>query len=369
MKRQHFLAIALLFAFVFVATLGLFIKDRNEKVLLYFPKKAEELSLFKSNYVSADTRAKEEFKPSNRKVYVQQDKVNVRKTPNLDGEILFTLSFNDELLEVERGTLFSRISTIKGEGYVPLSLLSTKKAIKDDKNYVIEEEDFEETSKVLYSKFSGLNIRKEPSPDAESLDVMYYGDWCEAIGEAKGWYKIKWYDGESAYVHGDFLQEEQIMDIGGEVEHVDVAYAGIIPMPDTDLDFTPQPHGVGGEAVVSLALQYLGYPYVYATQGPYSFDCSGFTSYIYNQFGIDIGRSTYQQVYSGVNVPFGYRDYSALQPGDILLFAEGGNVHHAGLYVGNGQMIHAGTPATGVILDDLNLDYYANRLAYVKRIF
>lgn len=91
-------------------------------------------------------------------------------------------------------------------------------------------------------------------------------------------------------------------------------------------------------SLLGYAYKYLGTPYVYGATGPSTFDCSGFTSYVYrNAAGIEIGRTTYNQMGTGKSV-----SYSDLQPGD-LVFTNGGA--HVGIYVGGGQMIHA--PRTG----------------------
>ncbi|MBU3194477.1 NlpC/P60 family protein [Clostridium algidicarnis] len=90
-------------------------------------------------------------------------------------------------------------------------------------------------------------------------------------------------------------------------------------------------------SIVNYAYNFMGVPYVYGGTKPSGFDCSGFTSYVYNAFGYGIGRTTYDQI--GGGTPVSYND---LQPGD-LVFTNG--VGHVGIYVGGGQMIHA--PRTG----------------------
>ena len=96
-------------------------------------------------------------------------------------------------------------------------------------------------------------------------------------------------------------------------------------------------------AVVSYAYQFIGRPYVFGATCPDSFDCSGFTSYVYrNAVGREITRTTYSQINQGRPVS---RDQ--LQPGD-LVFTNG--VEHVGIYVGGGQMIHAARPGVGVIV-------------------
>lgn len=92
--------------------------------------------------------------------------------------------------------------------------------------------------------------------------------------------------------------------------------------------------------LMRMAYQYLGVPYEWGGNGPSTFDCSGYTSYIYkNSLGIDIGRTTYNQVYAGSDVTNG-----ELQPGDLIL----PNIDHVQLYIGNGMVIHA--PQTGDVV-------------------
>ena len=95
-----------------------------------------------------------------------------------------------------------------------------------------------------------------------------------------------------------------------------------------------------GSAIVNYAYQLLGKPYVYGATGPNSFDCSGFTQYVFkNAAGINLSRTTYTQINEGVPV-----SRENLQPGD-LIFTHAG---HVGIYVGNNQFIHA--PRTGDVV-------------------
>ena len=95
-----------------------------------------------------------------------------------------------------------------------------------------------------------------------------------------------------------------------------------------------------GNAIVDYAYKFLGTPYVYGATGPNSFDCSGFTQYVFkNAAGINLSRTTYTQINEGVPV-----SRENLQPGD-LIFTHAG---HVGIYVGNNQFIHA--PRTGDVV-------------------
>lgn len=110
-----------------------------------------------------------------------------------------------------------------------------------------------------------------------------------------------------------------------------------------------------GNAIVDYAYGLIGTPYVYGATGPSSFDCSGFTSYVYrNAAGIEITRTTYSQL--GVGTPVSYDE---LQPGD-LVFTYGSD--HVGIYVGGGQYIHAPQPGDSVKVSPITSFYAARRV-------
>ncbi|MFI9718680.1 NlpC/P60 family protein [Streptomyces sp. NPDC052396] len=95
-------------------------------------------------------------------------------------------------------------------------------------------------------------------------------------------------------------------------------------------------------AALAAAQSKLGTPYVYGATGPGSFDCSGLTSWAYAQAGVDIPRTSEEQANYGTRIG----DPSQLQPGDLVLFF--GDLHHVGLYAGNGMVLHA--PHTGAVV-------------------
>jgi cell wall-associated NlpC family hydrolase len=98
-------------------------------------------------------------------------------------------------------------------------------------------------------------------------------------------------------------------------------------------------------------------------------DCSGFTQYIYQGFKIDLPRSSSEQAHVGKAVAYSM-DFSKMLPGDLLFFSRGGrSVGHAGIYLGEGKMIHASTYRTGVTISDLRTPYYQNTFVVAKRVF
>lgn len=106
--------------------------------------------------------------------------------------------------------------------------------------------------------------------------------------------------------------------------------------------------------VVALAESELGKPYVWGATGPYSFDCSGLTSYVYKHaIGKNISRTTYTQVYQGKRVAV---SSATLKKGDLLFWGPSSAPYHVGIYVGGGKYVHAATPSQGVIKQSLS--YY-----------
>ena len=107
-------------------------------------------------------------------------------------------------------------------------------------------------------------------------------------------------------------------------------------------------------AVVGVALQYLGTPYVWAGASPSGFDCSGLVMYVYAQVGVSLPHSSYAMWGEGVDVP-----KDQLQPGDIVFFD---GLGHVGIYIGGGEFVHA--PHTGTVVQVSSLDQGSYAASY-----
>ncbi|MDR0846517.1 MAG: C40 family peptidase [Lactobacillales bacterium] len=102
------------------------------------------------------------------------------------------------------------------------------------------------------------------------------------------------------------------------------------------------------DQIISIAKTKLGAPYVYGSSGPRAFDCSGFTQYVFGQFGISLGRATYNQESAGTRIAL-----SAAQPGDLVFWGRAGATYHVGIYLGGGNYIHAAAPGKGVRIQSI----------------
>lgn len=127
--------------------------------------------------------------------------------------------------------------------------------------------------------------------------------------------------------------------------------------PNEATEALAQDTAASGQFIADYALQFLGYPYLSAGNTPGGFDCSGFTQYvILNTLGYDIGHGVAGQTGSGYWV-----DWGNWQPGDLVYFAGTyrAGISHTGVYIGDGQFIHAENSGTGVVISSLYSSYYS----------
>ncbi|GAA4888307.1 hypothetical protein GCM10025789_00640 [Tessaracoccus lubricantis] len=109
----------------------------------------------------------------------------------------------------------------------------------------------------------------------------------------------------------------------------------------------PIPDITVGQQVVEHALSKVGSSYRHASAGPSSFDCSGLTSWAYKQVGVTLPRTSSSQISVGTRV-----SKSQLQPGDLVFYYS--PISHVGIYIGNGQIVDAANPGTGVRVASVN---------------
>ncbi len=117
-------------------------------------------------------------------------------------------------------------------------------------------------------------------------------------------------------------------------------------------------------SLLALAKEQLGEPYIYGKTGPYGFDCSGLTYYLYDQHGIGLHRTASTQLQDGIIVA-----KEGLQVGDLIFFRETWESYpasHVGIYVGDNQIIHAGS--NGIEYADLDFDYFYKYYLCARRI-
>ena len=182
-----------------------------------------------------------------------------------------------------------------------------------------------------------LNVRVSPDISSNVVTQVKCGTRLEIIYTDIGWYNIRMSDGVTGFVSAPYLTL------------ISSDTASSIPAN-----------------VANNAYNYLGYSYVYGAEGPNAFDCSGFVYYLYKQQGVSLYRTADDQAdYCGV-----YIDKSALLPGDLVFFSNRSDrsINHVGVYVGDGNFIHASTSTRGVVMDSLYSAYYQKSYVTARRI-
>jgi cell wall-associated NlpC family hydrolase len=204
------------------------------------------------------------------------------------------------------------------------------------------------------------------------LGLVPEGTAVEVTGGTVGEWQPVNCNGVSGYVHASFISWDTPVaaapvvtaDVATEVVPTDEAATEVSAYrrnrnnrrgDNTNNNATT---GGAGQSLVNFASGYLGYPYVYAGAGPSGFDCSGFTMYVVqNTLGMDISHSVPTQYSMGTPV-----SRNQLQPGDLVFFENTfqPGLSHVGIYIGGGQFIHSENESTGVVISDLNSDYYSS---------
>ena len=204
-------------------------------------------------------------------------------------------------------------------------------------------------STTMYITASKLNVRAYPSTDEHGtiLGKLSFGDAVTVTGKSNKWYRIKFSNNGvtcDAYVSREYV------------------------------DTTPTSGGSSGGStssgsgtatdIANFAMSFVGYSYVWGGMSPSTgFDCSGLMYYVLTQYGYSMNRVSNDQMTQGTAVS---RDN--LQVGDLVFFGYGSYANHVGMYIGNGNFVHASTPSTGVRVNSLNETYYNTRYIGARRI-
>lgn len=242
-------------------------------------------------------------------------------------------------------------------------------------------EEVTEISKTGYVKADGLNIRKEPTTSSEAIHSLSFNSKVKITGEIDGWYRID-YNDQVGYVSQKYVSDTKLPETtarGGydrttassEENTVATQEAVQENQVEAETEQEQEEESIAsasseGNDVVEFAKKYLGYKYVAGGSSPSTgFDCSGFTTYVFRNFGVSLNRSSKDQIKNGTAV-----SKSNLQPGDIVIFKNQGKtaIGHVGIYIGNGNFIHAANKKEGVVITALSSSYYSQRYVGARRV-
>lgn len=281
--------------------------------------------------------------------------LRVRAEASTDAEIVGKLYPYAVAHVVERGDEWSKVESGSVSGYVANEFLM----FGDEAGaYITENYKYCATVEV-----PALNVRQEQSTESECIGSVTGGQELDVLGETDEWVEIQYNDDTVGYVAKEFvevgwnyptamtLEEEQQMIEAALAEKA--AKAAQTTTRSSEIAVLPpvntSAEGLAlGQQIASYACQFVGNPYVYGgsslTNGT---DCSGFTMAVYAQFGYSLSHSSAVQMSQGTAVSL-----DAVQPGDIICYSG-----HVGLYIGGGQIVHASTESTGIIISNM---YYTS---------
>ena len=214
-------------------------------------------------------------------------------------------------------------------------------------------------------------VRKTASKTAKVVGFLDYNDEITIIAEEGEWYKFTEKNVEG-YVHKTLITVKEGGNVSsrGTNEERENEKKEEITFTNTEINNVSNGNetaGNKGQEVVNTAKTYLGYKYVVGGKNPETgFDCSGFTRYIFLQYGYSLGSTAAGQNNLGIEV-----SRSDLRPGDLILFYDEAKtkIGHTGIYIGSGDFIHSANPQRGVVIDNVNTNsYYNERYIVAKRI-
>lgn len=316
---------------------------------------------------SIDTRITEildaaEF--SNLVIAKCNDYVNVRKEPNEEGEILGKLydkSVGEYVSETEDGWIEITSGSVTG-------FVKAEYVVTGDAAVALAKE---VGKRIATVNTTTLYVREEPSTETQVVGMVPIEDELTVTEEEglDGWVKVSIEEGEG-YVSKEYVnlstefvkaesKAEEEARIARELAERNKANAAADKAGSKNgKKGAASVGGSGrGSAVANFGLQFVGNPYVYGgsslTSGT---DCSGFTMSVYANFGVSLPHSSGAQRSCGYDVG----GLANAQPGDLVCYSG-----HVALYIGNGQIVHASTAATGIKVSNAN---YRQVLA-VRRIF
>jgi cell wall-associated NlpC family hydrolase len=209
-----------------------------------------------------------------------------------------------------------------------------------------------------------VNLRGGPGTAYERLGVLGADVQVDLLARHKDWLKVRTPRGTEGWVSNELVDASPFVTRR-------VPQAQKIPALPQVAQRTRTAGGIRGSVQfapasatsgpAAFALQFVGARYVWGGSSPRGFDCSGFTKYVYSQFGVSLPHSSAGQYSTSYGAAIS--DPAELQPGDIVFFVNTyrRGISHVGIYIGGGNVVQALTPGRGVGVASLTERYWSSR--------
>ena len=312
-------------------------------------------------------------------------KSNIKILPLVHSNDIGQASKSDEVIVLTETTGWSYIQTDNISGWVRSENLEENKNANKTVN-TSSTSNNKSNEKTGYINEENVNMRKSAGTTYAVVDVLKLNTQVTIIGEEDTWYKIK-FGNTTGYVLKDYVSDtkkvtsrsseeprtEQEKEEKKE-EKTDVTINKTSNSTDnkntsSSNKTTNSKDTIKNTDVIAYAKKYLGHKYVWGGDGSKgTFDCSGFTMYVYKHFGVSLPHYTVSQYNSGKGTKI--TKQSDLKMGDIVFltdYVSGAPCGHCGIYISDGKFIHADSTVMAVNISDLN-GMYKGRFCGALRI-
>lgn len=207
-----------------------------------------------------------------------------------------------------------------------------------------------------------LNVRTMPNVKGNIIEKLYTNSTVSIIEtNSNGWLRVQTNSGNQGWVSGKYI-DVQNSNNNNSSNNDNNNFENNNSSND---EYVNSDRNQKINNIIATANRQLGKPYVWGAEGPSSFDCSGFTSYVYRNGGnTSIPRTSRQQATAGIMV-----ERQNLQVGDLIFFnTSGSGISHVGMYIGESKFIHASTNERKVRVDKLTSSYYSGKYVTARRI-
>ena len=334
-------------------------------------QKTEETNTVQKEQTTTETNTEEnqESQDQSASRIVKEDS-KLKIVPTINATDIIEVKKDEEVTVIEEINGWVCIEKETAKGWIRADKLMTKEEKEAQVQAAKEAEKQAQTvQKTMYIAETRVNLRKEPNQESESLAKLTLNTQVDVYSEENGWSRVK-VNGTEGYILSSLLsdtkKEEKTTSRGATTSRK----APTTTKTETKTEKTKQEKSSNpavsgkGSTVVETAKKYLGAKYVYGASGPNSFDCSGFTSYVFKLHGVSLSRTAKGQYSNGTAV-----SRANLQPGDLVMFGPSASgINHVGIYIGGGKIIHAENPSSGVTIDTINSGYYNKNYVGARRV-
>lgn len=218
-----------------------------------------------------------------------------------------------------------------------------------------------------------VNLRGGPGTGYDKVSSLGSGTQLDLVGRYEDWFKVQTSGGETGWVSHELVDVSAFItrrvpltnDIPALPSRPSAPQAPALPQQQEAVQAVPAPApapvaapSAAAGGAVDFAMQFVGSQYVWGGSSPAGFDCSGFTKYVYQQYGLSLPHSAEAQYSTRYGTVVS--SVSELQPGDIVFFVNTykQGISHVGIYIGNGDVVQAMSPGLGVGVASINSGYW-----------